>query len=379
MIYDSDGNLTEFGISKVASLTKQYELARKEVQNYSKDMANLNDLYDEGQYTNEEYKEKLAELQSGLLDSAKSMKSYSDGIVDMYKDIAQAELDSLFEVIDLRSEALSKKKEYYDFDKTIRGKTKDIKSLEAQVAALENVNTAEAKVQRAKLNAELTEAREDLDDTINNHVLEISQDSLNDLKETLQEAFDERFKNLPADLKGISDILKSANDLVGDNTSNINDSLTTLLKHYGINKIEESYAKGTKSVPRNLNALTNENGKEIIVTKHGMITPLEKGDGVVPNDLTERLYKLAQSDLSIIPRVQIPKFEIPDIDISAISQPTVTQNFDSLIHIDGSADAATVKDLKALAKDKDFLESAYKYFDKKAYSGYIRAGGKRRV
>ncbi|MDE6568085.1 MAG: hypothetical protein K2K70_10200, partial [Lachnospiraceae bacterium] len=112
MLYDKDGNFTEFGIAQLGNLVKQYESAREEVQNYSNDIENLNKLYAEGQYTEEEYKDKLSELQNGLLNSASSMKSNISEVIDMYKNMAQAELDALFKLIDARNEALSAKKAY---------------------------------------------------------------------------------------------------------------------------------------------------------------------------------------------------------------------------------------------------------------------------
>ena len=122
MYFDSDGKITEYGVSQLANLVGEYENARKEVQNYSDDITNLNDLYAKGCYTQEEYNEKLGELQKSLMDSASDMKSAMKEIMDMYKDMAQSELDNLFKIIDARNEALSAKKEYYDYDKTISSK-----------------------------------------------------------------------------------------------------------------------------------------------------------------------------------------------------------------------------------------------------------------
>ena len=53
-----------------------------------------------------------------MLDSASTMKEYQDAIEDMYKQMAQAELDALFDLIDARNKALSRKKAYYDYDKS---------------------------------------------------------------------------------------------------------------------------------------------------------------------------------------------------------------------------------------------------------------------
>lgn len=110
MYFDTDGNLTEMGVSQVANLVSEYENAREEVRNYSNDIKNLNKLYSTGWYTQEEYYEKLNELQTSVLDSASNMKSAISEIIDMYKELSQNELDALFDLIDARSEALDAKK-----------------------------------------------------------------------------------------------------------------------------------------------------------------------------------------------------------------------------------------------------------------------------
>lgn len=378
-MYFRDGNLTSFGAAQIANLTKQYELAREEVQNYSNDIRNLNYLYDQGEYEAEEYKEKLAELQSGLLDSAKNMKGYIDDIISMYKDLDQAELDSLFKLIDKRNDALNAKKEYYDYDKTIRGKTKDIQELTAQIAALEGVNTAEAKAQRAKLQEQLSEAQEDLEDTERDHYFSMMQDALSDMKDTLQEQFDDKWEYLSQDLTKISNLIAAANDLATTNADRIERTLTDLLSFYGINAgetgVDEAYkrhAAGSRRIRSGHIGLSSERGNEIIVTKNGIISHFNPGDGIVPADLTERLYNLAQSVKpgSSLGRPNIGK-------ISPSSGITINQNYDSMLNIEGSADAATVSDLKRMSKD--LLEKSYDYTSKRIQHDYTRTGGLRRA
>lgn len=377
MYFDEDNNLTEYGVAQVANLVSEYENARKEVQNYQADIQNLNKLYAEGFYTEDEYTEKLNELQVGLLDSASSMKQFSDSIVDMYKNMAQAELDSLMDLIDARNDALSAKKAYYDYDKTIKDRTKDIQTLEAEIAALEGVETAQAKAKRATYEAQLAEAKEDLDDTINQHIFDLSQDALNELKNTLQDAFDDKWDKINANLDDISSLMASANQLTSSSAGTIISTMNKLLNHYGIDPVssgvQAAYASGTRSVPKNLNALTNEKGNEIIVTKKGLITPMEHGEGVVPSYLTDRLYDLALNGVPI-PNISVPDITLPDFNMPSTE---VNQHYDSLINIEGSADAATVEDLKTLSKE--ILEKSYNYTTEKIYKGYLKSGGKRNV
>ena len=110
-VFDTNGNFTDLGIAKIANLAKSFENSRNDISNYSNDIRNLNELYKQGLYTEEEYSDKLEEIQDNILQTAADMKSYQDTIIEMYKDIAKSELDALNELIDKRAKAIEKKKE----------------------------------------------------------------------------------------------------------------------------------------------------------------------------------------------------------------------------------------------------------------------------
>lgn len=376
MFFDKNGDITEWGIDQIATLTKQFENARDEVENYSADIDNLNALYATGQYTQLEYTEKLGELQKKLLDSAKDMKTYLYSIKDMYKEMDKAELDALFKLIELRKEALSKKKSYYDYDRNIRSKTKDIQELQSQIAALEGVSDAASRAKRAKLQEELADKQEDLNDALFDHNIQLSQDALDDLKEILQTEFDDKWEDITQDLDKMQELLTAANDLTSANMSNVNASLDKLLSFYGINTgrtgVMDSYASGSKRITKTGRALTNENGDEIIVTDYGLIVPLKTGDGIVPADMTKKLYSMA---MGVTPNIQTPRVQMP----ANLSNPNIEvhQHYDALINIEGSADAATVKDLERMSKQ--LLETSYQYTTNRIRQDNVRTGGLRRI
>lgn len=379
-LFDKSGGLTDFGAARIAMLTKELANARSEVKNYSNDIANLNKLYGDGQYTEQEYKEKLNDIQTELLKSASSAKSYTDSLVDMYKQMAKAELDMLLDVIQARQDALKSKKDYYDYDKKLRSQTNDVQALQAQLAALEGIDTAEAKARMAKLSAELSDKQEDLDDMLRDHAFDLSNEALNKLKDTLQDAFDDKWDHISGDLSSITELISASNDLSATSAKDIQATLNKLLNFYGVDPVptgvSASYASGTKKTPRGLIARTNENGPEIIVRKDGIITPLPAGSGVVPSNLTEKLYQMAE-DYNPHASAAAHYVGMPKIESGAIGQTVVHQHYDSLINIEGSADAATVEDLKKMKSE--LLDESYKYTSQKIHSGYVKAGGMRKV
>lgn len=82
----------------------------------------------------------------------------------------------------------------------------------------------------------------------------------------------------------------------------------------------KGYANGTKRVGSNRIAMTNENGREIIVTKDGWITPLEASDMVIPHDITETLIDMAtkQQNYSMT-GVKIPEFKVKDASGNSVN------------------------------------------------------------
>lgn len=360
MSFDADGNLTAFGITQMSLLTKQFENAQTQVGNYADDIRNLNNLYSRGLYTELEYQEKLSELQNNLLGSASDMKSYLTSLKNMYKQMDQSELDTLKELISKRKEALNKKKAYYDYDKTLKDKTKDIQELKAQIEALNGVTNAEARAKMARLTADLTEAEQDLADTRRSHAFDLSSDALDEMENVLQDQFDEKWEKLGTSLEDIQNLLSDAKSVASKSADTVAIALNKLLAFYGIP--ETNFASGTRRVSSSLVGLSNEAGSEILVTKNGIISHFNPGDGVVPSALTQRLYAMASGQMPIM---------------SGGGSTHIEQHFDALINIEGSADAATVEDLKRISKD--LLEKSYKYTSQRIHDGYIKAGGRRAI
>lgn len=68
------------------------------------------------------------------------------------------------------------------------------------------------------------------------------------------------------------------------------------------------FAKGSRNIPKNQIALTQEKGQELIFSKlkGTMLTPLGKGDMVFTKEMSENLWKLAQNPIA-------PNMSVPDV------------------------------------------------------------------
>lgn len=300
MMFSDRGELTDAGALRLILDAKQLDKNIENLKRYIQERQKIYDQYNAGWFGKETFDEMMEENQSNLNNYLNAANSTRQAILDVVKDQAQEELNYINKLIDARKELWQQKKEYYDYDKQLGSKTKEIKLLEQQARALQNVAGEEAKAQRARLNAQLQERNEDLEDTVRNHIYELQVKGLDDLSEQLQENYEDFIKEISSDLDKMSKVITEA---ISNSDKNRADALKFMSdlfsKQFDVNvnsipKYTTQYASGTKRVPMNMTALTQEDGSEIIVTKNGILTPLKKGDGVIPHDLTENLYDLAR-------------------------------------------------------------------------------------
>lgn len=232
MLFDAEGQISRNGQARLDMLIGQYRAAEAEVQNFKDEIDALNNFRNNGLFSNIELDKMIAEAQGKLLDAEKDRVDLALKYIDIVKQAGEEELETLNDIIDARQDALQAKKDYYDYDKTIRGKTKDIQALQAQIAALEGLTDAESKAKRARLEADLAEAQEDLDDTIQQHMFEISSDSLDKLSDTLEEAHEDEWKEITGDLEKLLAYVDNINTSVGNDQ--IDASVKEVLREIGI-------------------------------------------------------------------------------------------------------------------------------------------------
>ena len=114
--------------------------------------------------------------------------------------------------------------------------------------------------------------------------------------------------------------------------------------------------------------MTQENGGEIITTKEGVLIPLKAGDGVIPAQLTEKLFELARE----YPETpSVGQVEIPNLTSSGTKQ-NVTVTYGSLLTVNGNVDKEVLPSLKTI------LQESYEYTQKKLAQDAQKAGMRKR-
>lgn len=362
MMYEYEtGHLTEFGALSIVLNAKQLDTSLTTLKDYVKKRQQIMDDFKADKFGEETYDKLMAENDASLQGALKDAQAYQQAIIGIIKDQAQAEQDALFKVIDARKDALKKKKDYYDYDKTIKNKAKEINLLKQQIAALDGVTDAQSRAEKARLEAELAEKQEDFDDTVRDHVYELQVDGLDDLKDQLSEDFEKWSHELSANLDKMSQAIADAVANVGGNTADALNSIAKILEQFGINAGDMGITQGDldvskgesnqKSTVRSIDdsniVRLNHVGGQIMITENGISTPMSVYDGMIPNDITEMLINMSMENQ----RFPLSELKMPEIKVTGGGNIYNTNNAPMIsVEVQGDLTKSTLPDLQTILK-----------------------------
>lgn len=345
------GLLTESGALSITLDVDDINASTENLKTYIKERQQIINDYNAGKFGEDEYNQKLKDVDANIKSTTANIYSSRNSILELVKSQSQAELDVLNKVIDKRKEALSAKKNYYDYDKTLKNKTKDIEVLERQIAALEGSTSAEDKARKAKLQEQLDSAKEDLNDTITNHAYSMQTDALDKLSTDMSEDLDKWINTISANMEEMTTAINDAVKNAGLSTAGTINAISSILRHYGLSDSEISqsgltnitgYASGTNYVNKSGIYRVNEKGMESVFSKqYGTLTFLNQGDKVFDANFTKQLL----DNSTIATQKNMPDYagmakaiEKNIQNIQNLSGNTYVNNF----YIDGAQDTESI-------------------------------------
>lgn len=224
--YNDDGAFSTNGLTNILLVQEQIDATKDKIANYREGLNKLDEMYKNGAIGPEYYKTKTDEMLKSLQQESATLADLKQNLLDMYTTQVTKENDLLQENIEKRKDALSAKEKYYDYDKTLKKKTKDINALKAQIAALEGTSNAASKARLEKLRAELADAEDDMADTMHQHEV--------DMKNTGYENFsDEANKALDNTLDAVKKNAAFQEAIIGSMLSNVKTNYDSTYKHLG--------------------------------------------------------------------------------------------------------------------------------------------------
>ena len=215
--FDDEGMWTEKGVATLGTYIQDIETYNQALEAANEQLDKLNkpyagnedyykkmgidseqELYDKQQ----EWKERQQSYLKGISDSKQAVADMYDSQIDAIEEWANEAVDAYNDYIDVVKEALDADRELFEFKKDIEKQTKDINELERRIASLSGSDNAADVAERRRLEAELYDAKEGLNDTYYNHAKDAQMTALEE--EAL--AYEESLTNYTEKLRETLDV-----------------------------------------------------------------------------------------------------------------------------------------------------------------------------
>ncbi|MDE7358512.1 MAG: hypothetical protein K2N39_03625, partial [Lachnospiraceae bacterium] len=320
-LYENDG-LSEYGKAKAALLVSQLENAQNRAEEYlelTKRIRENQDTY----ASDTAWQEALTEASQNYYDTLSDAASLENALMDLMKQAKEEEVSGWKDIISARKDALQAKKAYYDYDRSLKEKNKNIDSLKAELAALNDISTAQAKARRAKLEAQLAQAEEELETTRTEHTFSISTEALDDYAKTLEKSLQESTETVQESLESQKKIIEEAKELYRTSTDAVEETMQ---------KVTDFYRLAGAQMDTFLAALPEPE--------------------VAPN-------------LNPLPDPAATLAGLPSSDRESVE---IVNHYDALLRVDGNVDKNTLPRLQ------EILEKSYQYTTQKQYTDLKKIG-----
>lgn len=355
--FSDAGELTKQGAANIALINKGLNAEQQKIADYRAQLKNVQQEYNAGNLTKEQLKEYQKQYKDGIKESSQAIYSYNQEMLKMYEDQVSKENDLLKENVDIRQKAKDAKEDYYQFDKTIKSKNKDINAIKAQIAALEGTTNAAAKAKLEQLKADLAEKEEDLEDTKHDHEIDLISKGYDNLTDQADKALDSTLNavksNSQMQTAVIDEMLKitkrkykdayaEINQIIADTGLKVSDQFQNNIKDSNLKNEQTDKKKADKTVT----------GIKDTKVSGSTGTGNTSADKVIRNAATDAqdktLKKLSLSPKSVV--VNVGKTATVKVSFSLAS--AVNKNFNctasakGIVKITQAADNITLKGLK---------------------------------
>lgn len=232
-IYDDDIKLTESGITQLALMEQELISAKQKVANYNTAIEALAKSLAHGELTQAQFTERLQEYQKDQMSAVKATKDARDAILDLVKDGIKKQSEAMQDLIQTRKDDLSVQKEYYDFQKKMNNKSKEMNKIRAELAAIDgNDDSVEVQQRRKRLLSQLQELEEEYNEELIDRKYDLTQDAYDKTNELTQENEEKALKELETNLDAQNEAIANALEITKSTYETVYEQLNMLAQEY---------------------------------------------------------------------------------------------------------------------------------------------------
>lgn len=227
-LFNSDtGMITQDGITAMGLTAQNYDTYLAEAQKYKDAIADLNEMYNDGEIGLTDYNSKLREYQQGQRDSIKSANEAKKSLVAYVKQGLDAQNDALQKAIDKRKELLDQEKEIKEWQQKIADQNKSISRVQRRLDILSQDDSPENQKTIRELKDKLETLKKEQSD-------DFYDKSIDDQKESLDKMLTNSKKQAEDYLKDTNKVFSDALTYVNANSSQVASNIEKISKDLGI-------------------------------------------------------------------------------------------------------------------------------------------------
>jgi hypothetical protein len=234
-----DGEWTSEGLTRLGMAYQQMEYYKQASDEVAEKMEKVERQYQRGEISEKKYYETMQELENQQWEMINSSEEMKDAIIDIaearideIEEGINKEIEAYQELIDLKKEELDAERDLYDFKKNVEKQTKDIAALERRIASMGGSTDAATIAERTKLEAELREAKEGLDDTYYGHAMDSQSKALDDEIDAYTKNAEDYIESLRESLKDTDLIIEQIFQQVMKGSNTVLETVYTLSETY---------------------------------------------------------------------------------------------------------------------------------------------------
>ena len=227
-LFDSDtGMITQDGITAMGLTAQNYDVYLAKAHEYKKAIADLDEMYKNGEIGLDDYNSKHREYQQGIRDSIKSANDAKKAVIDYVKQGLDAQNDALSEEIEKRKKLLEQEKSEKEFNDQTLERSKKIARLKRQIAILENDDSDSNRKNLRQLRSNLQDLEKEEKDSFYDK-------SISDQEEGLDKMLTNSKKQAEDYLKDTNKVFSDALTYVNANSSQVASNIEKISKDLGI-------------------------------------------------------------------------------------------------------------------------------------------------
>lgn len=256
-LFDDNGRLTSQGLATMALHGQNYNTYMYQADEHGAEVARLDE-----QIANDPYDQELINRRNELLElqreSILAAEDEKNAIRDMVEEGIELELDALQELIDKKNEALESERDLYEYQKKVKEQTSEIASLEKQMAAYSGDDSEEAKQKIQQIKVDLEAARQDLQETEYDKLVDDTSALLDTLYNEYELILNQRLDNVDYLLEQVIESINAAASTDGTIASALgSEGAIAIAVSNNATSIKDTLASEAKNVGATLSSAMN--------------------------------------------------------------------------------------------------------------------------